>query len=352
MTATSAGAVDAADWDLARRVAVRVAGTNPLEGSYLADSLQSDFSDATTRAQDLVSEYTQLVPVAGPATGRVINRAEWIDNNLAGFQRLLAPLSERLAHAAPGLVRKGGRTVVGAELGVLLGFLGRRVLGQYDLILPEDGGGAVYYVGPNVLELEKRFSFPPAPFRLWIALHEVTHRSQFTGVPWMKGYFLSLVDETLGGIDPDPRRLLEAVVRAVNKLRRGEDPLADGGIVGLFATDEQRQTLSKVQALMSVLEGHGNFVMDDIGREHVADASRMSATLRARRQAGGAQRLLYRISGMEMKVQQYELGEKFISAVHARGGPRAVDAAWRSPEHLPTMEEIRDPEAWMSRVGA
>ena len=331
---------------------MRVAGRDPLETSYLATALHEDFAEATARADQLVAEFTGLHSTAGPATGAVIDRATWIDNNLAGFRRLLAPISERLAEAAPGLVRKGGRTVVGAEVGVLLGFLGRRVLGQYDLILPDDAGGAVYYVGPNVLGLEKRFGFAPKPFRLWIALHEVTHRNQFTGVPWMRGYFLSLVDETLGGLDPDPRRLLDALMRAVDKLRKGEDPLADGGIVGLLASPEQRQTLGKVQSLMSLLEGHGNVVMDRLGAEHVPGADRMSATLRARRQSGGAQRFLYRISGMEMKVQQYELGEKFVSAVEEQAGPRAIDAAWRSPEDLPTMDEIREPQAWLRRVGA
>jgi coenzyme F420 biosynthesis associated uncharacterized protein len=339
----------AVDWDLARKVAARVAGREPLERSYLAGGLREDFHEATTRADSLVSEHTGLVSLSGPATGEVIDRAGWIDANVAGFQRVLAPVSERLADAASGLVRRGGRVVVGAELGVLLGFLSRRVLGQYDLFLPESPGGTVYYVGPNVLSLEARFRFRPGPFRLWIALHEVTHRAQFTGVPWMKAYFLSLIDETLSGLEPDPRRLFEALLRAVETLRKGGDPLAEGGVVGLFATDEQRATLTKVQSLMCLLEGHGNFVMDRIGATHVPDQARMSATLRARRQAGGAQRLFYRISGMEMKVQQYELGERFVTAVEQEAGPRALDAVWQSPDNLPTMDEIRNPETWLRR---
>lgn len=350
MTASATGAAQAADWDLARRVAVRVAGHDALEGSYLAGGIRADFAEATAQADALVTDYTGLVSAAGPATGEVVDRPAWIDTNIAGFQRVLAPLSERLATMAPSLARRGGRVVVGAELGVLLGFLSRRVLGQYDLLVPEDVGGRVFYVGPNVLALEKRFAFSPSHFRLWIALHEVTHRAQFTGIPWLRDYFLSLVTDTLDGLDPDPRRLLDAVKRAVDSLRRGEDPLADGGIVGLIATEQQRATLARVQALMSLLEGHGNVVMDRIGADHVPDQARMSATMRARRQVGGAQRLFYRLSGMEMKVQQYELGERFITAIEEEAGRSALDVAWESPDRLPTMEEIRDPPSWLRRL--
>lgn len=349
MTGTTT--TDSVDWDLARRVAARVAGRDPLEDSYLFGGLQADFDQATARADTLVTEFTGLASMAGPATGRVIDRPAWVDTNIAGFRRILAPLSDRLAQMAPGLARRSGRMVVGAELGLLLGFLSRRVLGQYDLLVPEDIGGTVFYVGPNILSLEKRFAFQPDHFRLWIALHEVTHRAQFTGIPWMKDYFLSLVDETLSDIDPDPRRLLDALVRAVDALRRGEDPLAEGGIVGLLATEKQRATLQKVQALMSLLEGHGNVVMDKIGADHVPDQARMSSTLRSRRNAGGVQRLFYRLSGMEMKVQQYELGERFINELEKLAGPRALDAAWRSADSLPTLDEIHNAEAWLARVG-
>src|SRR5919201_732904 len=144
-------------------------------------------------------------------------------------------------------------------MGALLGYLAQRVLGQYDLLVPEEdgraipgpNGDAVYYVGPNVIGLEKRFAFRPRDFRLWIALHELTHRAQFTGVPWLRGYFLSLVDSSLGMVDPDPKRLVQALTRAAEELRRGRNPLDDGGLVGLPATPEQRGVISQVQALMS-----------------------------------------------------------------------------------------------------
>lgn len=247
-----------------------------------------------------------------------------------------------------------GRAMAGAEMGVLMGFLAQRVLGQYDLLVPSDGEAdvdAVYYVGPNILALEKRYGFRPGDFRLWIALHEVTHRAQFRAVPWMKSYFMSLVDGAMGLIEPDPKRLVRALERAAECARKGRNPLDDGGIVALFASDEQRVVLDKVQALMSLLEGHGNVVMDRLGKRHVTGQERMSAALKARRQAGGPGAVFRKLVGIEMKMRQYEIGEEFITHLEETVGIDALDAAWRGPDCLPTMAELEAPERWLERVG-
>src|SRR5262245_4137453 len=150
------------------------------------------------------------------------------------MQRLLGPLTNRLgAKLTSGPLAAVGRRVAGTEVGVLLGYLARRVIGQYDLLVAGTDDGLVYYVGPNVLALEKRYAFRPRDFRLWIAIHEVTHRAQFTGVPWLRGYFLALVDQTLTAVDPDPRRMLEAIARVAADVRAGRNPLDDGGVVAL-----------------------------------------------------------------------------------------------------------------------
>jgi coenzyme F420 biosynthesis associated uncharacterized protein len=247
-----------------------------------------------------------------------------------------------------------GRAMAGAEMGVLMGFLAQRVLGQYDLLVPNDGDAdvdAVYYVGPNILALEKRYGFRPGDFRLWIALHEVTHRAQFRAVPWMKDYFMSLVDGAMGLIEHDPKRLVRALERAAECARKGRNPLDDGGIVALFASDEQRVVLDKVQALMSLLEGHGNVVMDRLGKRHVTGQERMSAALKARRQSGGPGAVFRKLVGIEMKMRQYEIGEEFITHLEETVGIDALDAAWRGPDCLPTMAELEAPERWLERVG-
>jgi coenzyme F420 biosynthesis associated uncharacterized protein len=340
---------------MAERLARRLAGHDPLEESYLAASLQVDFDGVTARAEQLVGEFTGLVSSGGPAKAAVLDRQAWVDANIRSFRNTLEPFTRRVGERmAQSAFAPAGRAVAGAEMGVLMGFLAQRVLGQYDLLVPDEAGAdadAVYYVGPNILVLEKRYGFRPGDFRLWIALHEVTHRAQFRAVPWMKGYFLSLVDASLGLIEPDPKRLVRALERAAEAARRGRNPLDDGGIVALFATDEQKVVIDQVQALMSLLEGHGNVVMDRLGKQHVTGVERMSAALKARRQSGGLGGQIRKLTGIEMKMRQYEIGEQFITHLEETVGIEALDAAWRGPDCLPTMAELEAPERWLERIG-
>ncbi len=344
---------DPIDWPLAARVARRFAGREPLGRSYLASSLRDDFHEVTALAEHLVAEHTGL-RAPGPARAEVVDRAAWVDANIASMQRLLRPLTARVGmRMASSRVAPIGRRVAGTETGVLLGYLAQRVLGQYDLLVldDDDSADAVYYVGANVLALEKRFAFRPRDFRLWIAIHELTHRAQFTAVPWMKSYYLGLVERALSSVDPDPRRLVHALARAADEFRNGRNPLDDGGLVALIATDEQRGALADVQALMSLLEGHGNRVMNSLGREHVAGQARMARVLQARRQSGGMAGVVQKLVGLESKMRQYEVGEAFVDEVVREAGPRAIDAAWRGPEFLPTVAELSAPRDWLTRVG-
>ena len=343
---------DPIDWDLAEKVARRFSGREPLAASYLAGSLRDDFDAVTAEAESLVADHTGLRS-PGPARAQVVDRLAWVSANVSSMRRLLAPLTARVGERmATSRVAPIGRRVAGTETGVLLGYLSQRVLGQYDLLVLDDDAAsdAVYYVGGNVLTLEKRFAFRPRDFRLWIAIHEVTHRAQFTGVPWMKPYYLSLVERALSSIDPDPKRLVQALTRAADEFRNGRNPLDDGGLVALLASEEQRGALADVQALMSLLEGHGNAVMNQLGREHVAGQARMARVLQARRQSTGMAAFLQKLVGLESKMRQYEVGEAFVAAVEREAGPRGIDAAWRGPENLPTVDELSRPLDWLARV--
>jgi coenzyme F420 biosynthesis associated uncharacterized protein len=347
---------DPVSWELAERVAVRVAGREPLADSYLFDSLQPDFDEFTAQAEELVAAVTGLRSLAGPARARVTDRAGWIGANVRSFRRLLRPVLDKLGpKMAASPVAPVGRQLAGAQLGTMLGWMSTRVLGQYDLLLIEDEDpedqDLVYYVGPNVLALEKRFAFPPREFRLWLALHEVTHRAQFTGVPWMRGHFLSLVERSLGSIDPDPKRFVEALKRAVDQMREGINPLDDGGLVALLAGPEQHAVLQQVSGLMSLLEGHGDVTMNRAGAGHVPSAERFHTTLHARRnQTAGPAKLLQKLIGLEAKMKQYEQGERFIERVERAGGPELFAEIWQSPDLLPDLGEIREPERWLARV--
>jgi coenzyme F420 biosynthesis associated uncharacterized protein len=343
------------NWELAEKVAVRVGGRDPFAESYHYASLQPDFDELTVEAEALVTEATGLRPLSGPARARVTDRAGWVRANIKSFRRLLRPVTDKLSPMMNTPIAPLGRAVAGAELGSMLGWMSTRVLGQYDLLLIEDEEpeeqDLVYYVGPNVLALEKRFAFPPREFRLWLALHEVTHRMQFTGVPWMAGYFRNLVESTITAVDPSPARFLDAIRRAVDELRAGRNPLDEGGLVALLASPEQQETLQKVQGLMSLLEGHGDVTMDRAGADRIPSAERFSNALRVRRQQGSpATKFVQKLVGLEAKMNQYEQGERFIAAVEAAGGTELFARVWEGPENLPTVAEIRTPELWIDRV--
>jgi coenzyme F420 biosynthesis associated uncharacterized protein len=341
------------DWPTARRVARIVAGRDALSDSYLGASLVHDFTAVTVEAEALVGDFTGLRG-PGNATAAVLDRGGWVDANIDSMRRLLSPLTERLgARLANSPMAPIGRYVTGTEIGVLLGYVAQRVLGQYDLLVTDDqsGADAVYYVGPNVLNLEKRFAFRPRDFRMWIAIHEVTHRAQFTGVPWLRQHFLSLVERSLDSVEPDPKRFLNALRRVIESSREGRSALEDGGLVALLATPEQGALLQQIGGMMSLLEGHGDVTMDRAGAGLIPSAERFSRVLRQRRQQGNAPaKLLQRLLGFEAKLNQYEQGEKFIAAVEARGGPELLNRAFVAPELLPSLAEIRDPQLWIQRV--
>ena len=351
-------------WGLAERVAARVAGNEPLAESYLYATLQPDFEELTAHAEALVEAETGLRSAAGPARARVTDRPGWVRANIASFQRLLRPVTAKLEAALehpPALgpvtlpVASVSRNLAGAQVGLLLGWMSTRVLGQYDLLLIEDDKpedqDIVYYVGPNILALEKRFAFPPREFRLWLALHEVTHRMQFTGIPWMREYFLGLVESTLAGVDPDPRLFLEALRRSLDQVREGRNPLDDGGLLGMLAGPEQYEAIQKVGGLMSLLEGHGDVTMDRAGADRIPSADRFGRVLRERRRQRGAMKVLTTLIGLDAKLRQYEQGERFIAAGRGRGRSRAAGPGLVGPRAAPHHGRDPRPELWVARVG-
>ncbi len=271
------------------------------------------------------------------------------------FRRLLEPaLTQLQAASLPGPLAEVTRAATGAQLGLVLGWMATRVLGQYDMLFAEgaDAGGMVSYVGPNIVALERRHAFPPRQFRMWIALHEVTHRCQFTGVPWLRGHFLSLIDQGLSGMPTDPKRFAEALRRAGYAVRSGRNPFEEAGMLGLVAPPEQLEVIGRIQSMMSLLEGHGDVTMDRVGGEDVPDAAWFSRVLHERRKnAGFLSRLLMQLVGLEAKMRQYEQGERFIAAIEGAGGTELFARVWEGPENLPSMDEIRDPDLWVARLG-
>jgi coenzyme F420 biosynthesis associated uncharacterized protein len=354
------------DWAVAERVARWVSGRTATPPNYRPASMQRDFDELTARAEGLVAEATGL-SVGSPARGRVIDRPGWVAANIASFQRLLGPTLAKLAARKPasplpgvgsGLSRHlagASRSVNGTQLALVLAWMSTRVLGQYDLLLTdgvdEENQDVVYFVGPNVAAIETKYGFDPDQFRLWLALHEVTHRAQFMAVPWLRRYFVSLVEEGLEPLGSDPRKMVDALRRATQEIRAGRNPMGESGMIGLVATEEQLAALQKIQALMSLLEGHGDVTMDRAGADGVPGAEHFSKVLSDRRQqARGPAKLLQQILGLEAKMRQYAEGEKFVRSVEDVGGRRLFDRVWQGPEWLPSLAEIRDPSTWVTRV--
>ncbi len=347
------------DWDTTTAVARRFSGEYPLAGTYHERKFALTAPRYVARASDLVVEETGLELPGAPAVG-VISRAQWVETNIQAFTALLAPLRQALEEsdgegpADPESSRTppwAGK-FMGAELGAVLGFLSKRVLGQYELVLPtgeDELGDSVYFVGANVLAMERQHEFRPSHFRFWVALHETAHRAQFKGVPWMRSYFLGLVDELVDSGKREPGRMSRIASEVIDARNQGRDPVDDAGILGLLASHGQREVLDRVQALMSLLEGHGHIVMDRIGEREIADVDRMSHVLTARRADARSQGMM-RLIGMEMKLKQYDLGAAFIRGVEDRAGWDALAMAWESPETLPTLPEIEDPESWLRRM--
>lgn len=343
----------ASNWALAAPVARRVAGTYPLAETYHLNHMRNQVPGLFAQAAELVGVETALATPGSPQV-LVVSRGEWAERNLESFARMLAPLEQKIAERLEASGREAppalARNVIAMETGALLGLLAKRVLGQYELVLPEaEKGDVVALIGANILALERQSQFRPSEFRMWIVLHEATHRAQFLGVSWLRPYFLSMIDELVGHAAPSPGRLSRLVAEMVQAGRSNRPLIDDSGLLGLLATPEQKGVIDRVQALMSLLEGHGHVVMDRIGARLLPSQDRMSALLKARRRDPRTA-ALFRLLGMEMKMKQYELGESFIHAVEREAGWSALDRAWSGPEMLPTLEEIHQPLLWLQRA--
>lgn len=336
-----------ADWDLAHQLGRRVAGPGISVPAVQRARMREDFGELVPFAESLITDHTGMTVSGFRSRAWVMARGEWIRANLTAMQRLLEPLAERVLSDKPARAEIR-RKAMGAQAGALFGYVARRVLGQYDVFLPPDDDGLLYFVGPNVAEVERRFGLPSRDFRLWVAIHEVTHRVQFGAAPWLRGHLRGLVDSYLGEISLDGKELVGQLRRAVEEARRGAEPRMSG--VFLLLTPEQRELFTRVQGLMSLLEGHASYVMNEVSRDHVADVGRMRRALAARRKGSTVQRGVQRAIGLDQKIRQYDRGEVFVREAIARAGMEGFNRVWREPEHLPSLDEIDAPARWVERV--
>jgi coenzyme F420 biosynthesis associated uncharacterized protein len=341
------------DWNLAVSAASRMAGEGPSVSRAEADEVVAELRAGAERSTPLVSAFTGLVAEAGTAPVLVVDRTGWIQANADGFAQVIGPvvdkLQQRRGATAGGLTEAIGSRVTGLEVGTLLGFLAGKVLGQFD---PFSGDrGRLLLVAPNIVQAEREIGADPSDFRLWVCLHEETHRVQFTAVPWMRDHIQSQIDTLVEGVDVDPAKMAAMVFDA---LRRAGDVISgkgDASLIDLFATPAQREVIDRVTGVMSLLEGHADVVMDGVGPEVIPTVADIRRRFNERRKGSGSvDRLIRRLLGLDAKMAQYRDGAQFVRTVIGEVGMEGFNKVWVEPANLPSKDEISDPANWVRRV--
>ncbi len=334
------------DWPFAVRIGSRLAGQGPEVTREEATAAVAELRAGAVRSTGLVRDFTGLDAPEDTAPVLVVDRSGWVQANADGFRTVLAPLVEKLAEKRPptGLALTVGSKVTGAEVGSLLGFLAGKVLGQFDPF--HDPHGRLLLVAPNIVHVEREIGADPHDFRLWVCLHEETHRVQFTAVPWLRDHLFAQVGALADTVDSSSL-FDDGLGRFVEVLRSGRG----GSLVDLVGGPEQREIIERVTAVMSLLEGHADVVMDGVGPGVIPSVERIRASFNERRKGVGTlDRLLRRVLGLDAKMAQYRDGARFVRGVVDRVGMTRFNAVWERPENLPGKDEIADPEAWIARV--
>ncbi|MFM9372397.1 zinc-dependent metalloprotease [Streptomyces sp. Da 82-17] len=364
--AASAGMVD---WNLAVATATRLVRPGPEVSRDEARAVVTELRGHAKSSEEHVRSFTRMATDAAHDTPvLVVDRAGWVRANVAGFRELLKPLLDKMQDrrgSGPGNAMLGavGGKVTGVELGMLLSFLASRVLGQYETFAPPsrelpgaaEGGGRLLLVAPNIVHVERELDVDPHDFRLWVCLHEETHRTQFTAVPWLRDHLEGEIQSFLDETDVDPMTVLERLREAASSLAGNGRPEEDEGgrsIVELVQTPAQREVLGRLTAVMSLLEGHADYVMDGVGPAVVPSVAEIREKFKERR-AKGASRLdlaLRKLLGLDAKLRQYRDGERFVRAVVEQVGMDGFNRVWTSPNTLPTKAEIASPADWVARV--
>lgn len=340
------------DWFLAQRLARYVAGEPETRPPRL------DLGALARDSAERVIAYTGLTPARELPPAEGIGRAEWIAANAGSMRALLDPPLQKVGDGlgpARHAMRLGAGAILTAEVGVVLGFLAQRVLGQYELVLldaaPEDRPPRLLFVLPNLGSAGRAFGADEHEFLTWVALHEVTHAVQFAGVPWLQPHMAGMVRELLSHAELriDTRRALR--MPSTDDVKRLAAAVRAGDLVSLVASSQERETVERMQCAMAVLEGHAEHVMDAVGAPLLPSLPKLRAALDARRRSQSAPaRLLQRLLGLEMKLKQYEQGKRFCDAVVREAGVEALNRVWSGPDALPSSEELDAPLRWLART--
>ena len=350
------------DWDLAAKVAIRTAGRTPTLHPGARSQLQREYEDLLNHIEGPIAAYTGNNLSLANTKVEVLDRAGWIRVNMANFRELLQPVEDFYRETAattrfgapPQAFQQAARMMLSSQIGILVGYLARRVLGQYDIgLLSAEPltAGKLYFVEPNLRQVEETLAVPPDELRRWIALHEATHAHEFELYPWVRNYlnsslrqYLRLLVEDMRGRG-DESTMLTLVNRFVANLRQGHN------VINALMTPQQRELMSRLQALMALAEGYSNHVMNSVGRDLLPHFNLIHERVEHRqRQRSQVEQLFLKITGLSLKMEQYRLGEQFIDRVVRERGHSFARRVWDGADYLPTMTEIRQPELWLARI--
>lgn len=348
---------EAVNWDLARQVAVALASHDEPLGEIgpAQAELEAMSRAATVEAEEFSGLVTEAVaPVS------VVSRTQWVEANIESFKILMDPLARKMSAGGeiplPGqigqVLRQVSAVFLGLQTGMVLGYLGRNVIGQYEVSLPAPEGVRLLYVLSNLREVEHDWELDPKEFRYWIALHEVTHHLEFSR-PWVRNYFHSQLRTLVESLDFDPNRMQSAFegIEMLDPERMAEALQDPEKLVQAAWTPLSQDAIARLQAFMTLAEGYSTFVMDAVGARVLKEHARLKEVMeRRKREASPGDVLLERLLGLELKRRQYEEGVKFCRYVAGVHDVASLNRAWDNPESLPTAEELADPDTWIARV--
>ncbi|NNG20868.1 zinc-dependent metalloprotease [Naumannella sp. ID2617S] len=337
MTATIA--LPPIDWDAATATGARLIPAGPSVTPGEAAQLVAELRECAVRAQPRVRETARIDAPTDTAPVLVVDRASWVRGNVESMRGLLGGLGAPEDDTSGFSARASG-----AELGSVLAWLGTKVLGQFDPF--HEPAGRLLLVAPNVLHAERQLGVDPHDFRLWVCLHEETHRVQFTAHPWLREHLRAEATGLLHNLDLTTPALSDLLRR----LREDGNNVTLLDLIGQDAA-ATRGVIERVTAVMSLLEGHADVVMDEVGPAVVGSVSQIRRRFEQRRTGRGVDRLVRRLLGLDLKLAQYRDGARFCRAVVDRVGFDGFNRVFASAEALPTLAEIHDPGAWLRRQG-
>jgi coenzyme F420 biosynthesis associated uncharacterized protein len=352
------------DWNVATATGVRWARPGPQVSMAEARKVVAELRQIAAAVAEPVAEVTGLDGSASVGQVAVVDRPGWIRANVDGFRVVLDPLVQHMQQSgtAPpqgSVIGSVGSRVTGMQAGLILAYLAGRVLGQYELFLPPDPqapaaeapAGRLTLVAPNIVMVERELGVDPHDFRRWVCLHEETHRTQFTAVPWLRSYVQQQMTEFLLASDLDPASILDRLRAAAEAVAGAVRKGGGDSLIEAIQTPRQREILDRLTCVMTLVEGHGDYVMDAVGPAVVPSVAQIRERFTARRtSAGRMEQAIRRILGIDLKMKQYEQGSLFVKTVVEQAGMAAFNKVWTSPQTLPTRAEITSPGDWLARM--